>query len=426
MKTTITDMPSGGVTLRVEMDAQDLREHILHAQQELGGEITVEGFRKGKAPQEILQQRLNPAAVREHALEHALEESFTAVAKEQNWDIAKTEKLSVEENSADRLVYSVSVLLYPNVELPDLSGVRVPRQQVTVSDQELSEALESVRSMRSTFHDKNDAAAEGDRVEVDFSVSHDGKPIEGGESKNHPLVIGGKGFIPGFEDQLVGMRAGEEKKFSLDAPKDYYHPDIAGKHLDFTVTMQKVQSVERPELNDAFAQSLGQFTSLQELSERTRGGLMHEKEEKERQRVRVMILDEIAKKLTVALPAFLVEDELSEMVERFSRDLASRGMQLGMYLASVKKTEEELRASWRADAERQVRFALILRAVARQQKISVPSSAIDAMMEDVLREATSRGGALPEGANPEAMRQAIAQKLLSDQTMQWLEQTYSA
>lgn len=409
------------VEATITLDAGEVQEYLRKGREAISGEVTVQGFRKGKAPAHIAGKEVGDKAVREAALELALSESFTRAATEKGWDIARTDGLKVAKNDDTGLAYEIRVRLWPEVTLADLATVRVPRKAVDVSAQEIDEALDTVLNMRATFLDKTGPAGEGDRVEVDFDASVAGTPVEGGSSRNHPLVIGGKSFMPGFEEQLIGLPAGAEKVFSLAAPADYYEPKIAGKTVDFTVTVRRVQSVLKPAADDAFAQSLGRFRTIGELRDSLRDGIAGEKEGKEQQRLRLAILDAIIAASTVPAPAAMVADELDEMVHRFGHDLRDRGLELGMYLAKLGKTEDQLRKDWQQEAERQVRIMLVLRQTARSNGITVPPEELDAALRDTVAALIRTGQATEDQVDPERIRTALAERILRDKVLEFLE-----
>src|SRR3990167_10400697 len=174
--------------------------------------------------------------------------------------------------------------------------------------------MDTIRASRSILHDKDGIVQNGDRVEVDFEVRHNGQALEGGISKNHPLIIGGKNFMPGFEDNLLGMKKDEEKTFSLVSPKDYYVKKIAGQKLDFTVRINNIKSVEMPQVNDEFVRGLGNFQNLDQLIDNIRGGIMEEKRLKEKQRVRLEIINHIVNNSSIMAPEILLNQQLDSMI----------------------------------------------------------------------------------------------------------------
>lgn len=425
MRVTAKETRPFTIQATIALERADLERYVQLAKERLAGGVTVKGFRKGKAPQHLADAALGDDAVRAESLELALGESFTQAAQEQGWDIARTTELKVLRNDADGLEYSVLVHLWPSLTLPDLAGIRVPRRPSEISEAEVDEALDTVRNMRATFLDKTGAAAAGDRLEVDFDASVGGTPVQGGSSRNHPLIIGGKAFMPGFEEQLIGLTPGMTKEFSLQAPADYYEPSIAGKKVDFKVSVQKVQAVLKPAADDAFARTLGQFADLASLRESIRQGLLREKEAREQQRVRLAILDAIIAAADVPAPADMVASELDDMVHRFSHDLRGRGIELPMYLARVGKTEEQMKSDWHGEAERQVRIRLVLRQFAKDRSIGVDAAELETAFTETVAQLIKGGQITEEQIDAERIRTALAEQLLRDRVLQELERTCS-
>jgi trigger factor len=423
MNITTKPVDSYTLTAHIELNADELKKYIESAKKLIADSVTVEGFRKGKAPQHLVDQQVGPEAVRAEALELAMEGSFGDAAEQQGWDILKTADLKIEQNDANGLKYGVTVSLWPHVNIPDLSTVRVEHKKVEVEDAEVEEALDTVRNMRATFLDKTEPAVIGDRVEVDFDAMVDGKPLEGGSSRNHPLVIGGKSFMPGFEEQLVGFPVGETKQFTLTAPSDYYEPNVAGKKIDFSVTVRKVQAVLKPAADDVFAKSLGNFSSIDQLRDSLKEGIMREKNSKEHQRARLAVLDEIIAQVKVPAPEVMVKDELQEMIHRFGHDLQHRGIELAMYLARMKKTEDDLRHDWKPEAERQVRMTLVLRAVAKHQSIKISPEELDMALNQTIGEMVKQGQVAENQIDPQRIRVALHERMLTDRTLEFLENT---
>ncbi len=424
----VTTKPINPYTIeaRITLEQQELEGYLRQTKEAMTREVTVEGFRKGKAPQHRAESQIGEAAIRAEALELALGESFTQAAQEQAWDIARTTDLKVERNDKDGLAYTIHVHVWPTVVLPDLAEVKVSRKTVEVSDKEVDDALDTVRGLRATFLDKTGAAALDDRVEVDFDASMDGEPIEGGSSRNHPLVIGGKAFMPGFEEELIGLTAGMAKEFSLTAPADYYEPRLAGKKVDFKVTLQRVQVVLKPAADDAFAKSLGKFEGLAQLRESLRQGIVSDKQTREQQRVRLAILDAVIAKADVPTPEDLIIAETDEMTHRFSHDLRERGIEMPMYLARLKKTEEQLKADWRPEAERQVRIMLVLRQLAKEKDLHVANDELNAAVNEAVGQLIKEGQATEEQIDAERVRTVLAERILREKVLRLIEDTCAA
>jgi trigger factor len=259
-------------------------------------------------------------------------------------------------------------------------------------------------------------------VEVDFEIFSEGKIIEGGKSENHPLVIGDNKFIPGFEDHIVDMKAGDKKTFTLQVPKDYSQKEISGKEIKIDLSLKKVEELKTPEVNDEFARGLGHFKDLSELKSNLRQSLTMEKENKERDRIRLAILNEIVAKSEMELPKILVEERLDSMIQSFDEDLHQKGMELGLYLAHLKKTQDELRKDWLPQAQSQVKMSLVSRAIARQEKIEVGDDELDQEFAS-LAEHYTRQGMLDQlqNSDPNIIKSKIKSVLLNEKVFEFLE-----
>ncbi|OHA08404.1 MAG: trigger factor [Candidatus Sungbacteria bacterium RIFCSPLOWO2_01_FULL_60_25] len=360
----------------------DLEALFPKAAERLGAHADIEGFRKGKAPYEVLKQRLGEDAIRSEAARMHLDGLFPALIKElearefagKSFEVigapaATTTSFIIGGDVTYRIVLSI----LPAITLPDYRAVaeRILKTKNVppVAEDDVVKAAQWLRESRTKLITVNRPAAKGDRVEVDFSARHGGAPLEGGASKNHPLIIGEGKFLPGFEDELIGMRAGEEKTFTINIPEDYPAPGLAGKTLEFAVNMRLVQERDLPAWDDAFAQSLGRFASADEMTASIRDGLHREKEAHEKERLRIAMVEAIAKETRADIPSKLVEEELKKMFAELKASVEGAGAPFDDYLAHIKKKPEDLAQEWREDAKRRVIFALVLREIGRREKI---------------------------------------------------------
>lgn len=421
MKHSVKKLNSIQVDLTVELDKGELKKYIDRAEAELGKDVKLDGFRKGKVPKELLKGSMDPQQVLQIAMDIAVRESMAKIIDTEGLDILSASGLKIEENAADKLAYRVQLMLYPDIKLQDLSDIKVVKREISVAQDDVDETLEKIKASRAIFTDKEGAAQKKDRVEVDFEVRQDGEILEGGISKNHPLILGGKGFIPGFEENIEGMMAGEEKAFSLVAPKDYYVKKIAGKKLDFKVTLNNVKSVQLPELNDGFAASLGKFENLQQLTDNIKQGVQEEKELKEKQRVRLEILNGIVKKAGISVPEMLINQQLDTMITNFDNDLHSSGMEIGPYLAQMGKTQDDLKKEWQGEAEKQVKVSLILHKIAKEKNLSASQEEIEESLNTIVQSMVTRGEMDKTTMNLESLKDNIAVRIVNEKTLQWLE-----
>lgn len=421
MTSTSKKIDADHIELTVELGKEELLEYVRAAEDVFSREVTIDGFRPGKAPREKIREHVGEVRIRESALESAVQRSLATVIEEQKLDVIEASDLSVKENTADKLLYTIKLHIFPEVKLPVLSGIKIARREVLVEPKEIDQALETIRSSRAVMTETSELAASGDRVEVDFEVRENGDLIEGGESKNHPVVIGKNNFVPGFEEQLIGLKKGEHKEFSLIAPKDFANSAVAGKKLDFKVTVQDVKKVSLPEVNDEFAKTLGKFENIDQLLLSIKDGLLQEKNNKENQRVRLEIMNALLDKTACTASSQMIEDQLTTMLQNFDQDLHRHDMELSLYLAKIGKTQEDIKKEWRPEAERQVKMALILHALAREYDIKVTPEETNEALESLVQSTMLREGT--SNVDMDRMRAAIQSRLLNENVFRFLEKT---
>ena len=422
MKTTLKEEQPYTTRMSVLLDHDDLAEHVRKARELAQKDLEVDGFRKGNVPDDIALKHITDEHVREAAMQLALEASFSRAVTEQKWDVAKTEELKVTKNTSDELSYTVLVRIWPSIELGDLSRCAVERKNVSVSEDRMKQGLETLQNMRSTFLDKEGSVADGDRVEIDFSATKDGKAVPGAEGKSHPLVVGGSTFMPGFEEELIGLRAGDRKEFDITAPKDYAYPELAGNMLHFTVLVNKVQIVMRPDINDDFAKQL-KYENVETLKKAVRDSVLAQEMTKERDRIRMAIMDSLLSDTNVPSPDFLVKEETEMMVRRFEQDLASKGLGLDMYLARLSKTRDDLTKQWQTEAERQVRMSLVVRQIIKDQQIAPDESEVQATMKDTISRMSGQEGFSEESLDMDALKRSVADRMVTEKALAYLEKS---
>lgn len=406
--------------LEVELNEEDLRQYVQKAGQNIAASVVMDGFRSGKVPLDVLRKKIGDEKILEVAMDMAVKDSFFQAIKKEKLDIISSYDLKVSDNTAKKLKYGLKLLLFPEVKLGEYKHLGITFKPVEVEDADLENTLHSARQLRASYKETEAGAEEGSRLEINFEVKERGVMIEGGKSENHPLVLGEGNFIPGFEDQLKGMKKGEVKQFVLQAPEDYYQKNIAGKKLDFTVIVNSVKMAILPEINDEFVKTLGRFSSVEELKQSIRQGLRQEKEQKEHERVRRLILDRINEKSEMTVPSRMIEEQLDSMIDNFDQSLHSRGLELGLYLAQIKKTQENLRKEWREKAERQIRQGLIMRAIGKLEGITVS----DEEVEEAVSVFLGRSVAFEEEQkkmNAEQIRSRTNESLLNEKVFEYLE-----
>jgi len=426
MNSTLKKIGVGQVEVFVELVKEDLDKYVAVAENKLSESIEMDGFRKGKVPRDILRDKLGTEKILESAMEVAIKSSLAEIVKEQKLDVLDTSDFKINENTPKKLTYQVLLTIFPEVKLGNFSDLRLKPKEVVISQKEIDDTLNTIKASRANLSEKSGPAGVGDRVEVDFEVSMRGKILEGGVSKNHPLIIGGKNFMPGFEENLVGMEKGEEKKFSLVAPKDYFKKEIAGQELDFVVKLNDVKNVQMPELNDDFVKNLGKFDNLKQFINSIEEGIRQEKIQKEKQRVRLEILGHIIKISQIEVPKIMIDRQLDIMIQSFDENLHKNGLEIGLYLAHLGKTQDDLKKDWEKEAEKQVKITLVIHKVAKDRNIAVSPEELEKQTNAVIQEMILREGVDIKNLNIDAIREGVAASTLNEKTLQFLEQSCSA
>lgn len=420
MKTLVEKLKGAEVKLTVDLDEKDLARYLKETVKSLAGSLRLDGFRKGKVPPEIARKKIEDGNIREKALDAALKDSFVKALKQEKIDLIETLNMKILKNEPQILRYEITLLKFPEVELGNYRNIKTEKTSVFVTEKEIENALYYVQKSQAKFNTTDMPAKKGDRVEINLEVRHENKLIEGGKSENHPLIIGNGEFLPGFENQLIGARAGEKNSFSLIAPEDYYQKSIAGKKLDFDVEVKQVQQIEIPELSDNFARKIGNFDNLDALKRSVRDSLAAEKEYKDKERRRLAILDEILEKSRLEAPQILVDRQLDLMMVKFDEDLHHQGLEMGLYLAQIKKTQEDLRRDWHDRAVKRVKTALILREIGRREEIGANDEEILVSMNEVLKNFRTIDEARKQ-IDLDGLKDKIRSDLLNEKVLDFLE-----
>lgn len=378
MKIDINKLPKNQVVLTVEVAVDELRPYLEKAAAEISQEQKIAGFRPGKAPLEIVKQRVGEMVIYQQAAELAIAKTFPQCVLERNLVTVGQPKIEITKLApGNPLAYKATVAILPKVTLGKYKELKVAKEDIKVREEEVEKTIGQLQKMFGKEKRVNREAKTGDKVEIDFTMYRDKIPLDGGTSKNHPLVIGEGHFIPGFEDNLVGLKEGTTKEFSLKFPKGYHKKDLAGKPVEAKVIMRGVHEIELPELNDEFAAMVG-YKDLGELRQEVRNNINKDKTAKERQRWELELLDRILGKSSFEeIPDILIEEELHKMLHELEHDVKAQGMKIDDYLSSIKKTKRDLEVEFRPRAEKRVKTALLLRKIAETENMNVSAKEID-------------------------------------------------
>jgi len=388
----IKKLPKSRVEFESVVPLSEWKIFLRLAAEEISQEIKIAGFRPGKAPRNLVEQKVGKATVFNNAAEKAVSKNYLEYIKKEKIEAIGNPEIKVlnaEEEKDFRYKAVVSVM--PEIILDEgyVKSIKKINEEfakkiVEVGKEEVDLELEKLAKSRVKLITIRREARKNDSVEIDFNVFMDGVPIENGQSQKHPLIIGKGVFIPGFEDKIVGMKEGEEKEFELDFPSDYHQKNLAGKEATFKVKMNLVQERQVPEINDEFARSLGDFENLDALEKSIRLGIKEEMEMKNKEKRRTDFLEKIMENVKTELPEILVSQETERMLEEFSHQIQAMGMDLENYLKKIKKDKEELKKDWQPQAKKRVISSLAIEKIACDQEIKIPAKEIEAEMNKTL------------------------------------------
>lgn len=385
MKTKIQNLPNSEVELEIEVFPEEMEEYLNSAARNISKEINIPGFRPGRAPKDIVEREIGQSKLWEKAAALAIPRVYVKTLLKHNIEaIGQPQITLLKLAPGNPFVFKAKVAILPTIELADYSKIRIKKRKIEVKPEEVEKTLRSLQASRVRTQRVNRPAQKNDLVEIDFKTYLNKIPIEKGESKNHPLVIGQGYFVSGFEDKLIGMKEGDQKEFSLHFPKGYHDKMLRDKDVDFKVKMKKVKERILPEINDQFARSLGKFNDLADLRKKLAENLRLEAETKEQERFEMEIMDKIAEKTKVEIPEVLIKGEIEKMLNELRDLVKAQGAEFDKYLESIKKTEEDLRRDFRERATKRVKIGLILREIAKKEKIKVSEKEVQAEIERTL------------------------------------------
>ncbi|MGH2916319.1 MAG: trigger factor [Solirubrobacteraceae bacterium] len=395
LKTSVTELPDSRVRVDAEVPADELERRLQAAARKLGGQLRIPGFRKGKVPPAVVIGRLGREAVLDEALRSALGEWYidaidgAGVTPVGEPDFEFTD--GVPEAGAP-LQFSLEIGIVPVATLGEYRGLEVGRREPTVAEVEIEEELDRLRERLATLDTVERPAQRGDHVVIDYAGSVDGEPFAGGEGRDQLIELGSGRLIPGFEEQLVGAGAGDQRAVTVTFPDDYGASELAGAEASFDVTVSEVKAKRLPEPDDEFAAEASEFDTLAELRDDISKRLRHADEHAVEREFEEAVLQAAADAATVDLPGKLVHARAHELLERTFTALARQGINRETYLKIVGKDEEELARDAEPEAAQALRREAVLAAVVAAEEIS-PS---DDELVAALRPASERDGTDPE------------------------------
>ncbi|PKH09264.1 trigger factor [Planomicrobium sp. MB-3u-38] len=371
-------------TLTVEVPAEEVNAGLDKAFKKVVKEINVPGFRKGKMPRQMFEKRFGAESLYQDALDFILPDAYANAVEEAGINPVDRPEIDIETiEKGQPLVFTAKVTVKPEVELGEYKGLEVSKPETEVTDEEIEEKLKENQERFAELAVKEDEAiVEGDTAVINFEGFVDGEAFEGGAGNDYSLEIGSNSFIPGFEEQLVGVKSGEEKDVEVTFPEEYHAAELAGKAATFKVKVNEVKAKELPELNDEFAKEIdAEVSSLDELRTKMKEAAAAEKASNADAAVRDELVQKAAENATIDIPQAMIDSEMDRMMQDFEQRLTQQGMNLELYFQFSGQDEAALREQMKGDAETRVRVSLTLEAIAKAENMEVTSEDIDKELE---------------------------------------------
>lgn len=388
--------------------------------QKLGKTVKVQGFREGKAPAHLIEKNLDQQLLQSEFVEEAINQLYSdAMSKEKLRPIDRPNVTIKKFVPFTTLEFEAEVEILGTVKLPDYKKMKLAKTEAKVTEKDITEVIDNLKTRLAEKKDVERACKNGDQVTIDFKgVDTKKEPIKGADGKEYPIVLGSKTFIPGFEENLVGMKPGEEKSFTIPFPKDYGVKALASKKVTFTVTVKSVQEVVEPKVDDAFAAKSGPFKTLKELKDDIKKELQREKQKQADTEYQNKLVNMIAEKAKMSLPEVLVNEQIDRMLNELKQNLVYRGQTLKEFLEQEKKTEDEYKKELRPQAEQRVKIGLTLAEVSQEENITVTPEELEMRLQ--LLKTQYQDPQMQAQLDDPRARQDLASQLITEKTVQKL------
>ncbi len=382
MNATKEIVSANKVKLTITLDKAEFEEGLQVAYRKLVKQINIPGFRKGKAPRKIIENYYGEGVFYEEAFNHCFPAAYDkAVAENDLFPVEQPTIDIVSIGSQEDTVFTAEFFVKPEVTLGDYKGIKIEKPSYPVTDKDVDDAIQADANRMARWIDVERAAQLGDRATIDYAGTVDGVAFAGGTSENYALDLGSGAFIPGFEDQVVGMEVGTERDINVTFPTEYHATELAGKDAVFHVKLNALQEKESPELDDEFAKDVSSFDTFEEYKNDIKTRLTQQAAEREDNEFTNTVVDAVAANATVEIPQPMIETEIDAMVRDMSMRFAYQGLQFEDYLKYTGQTLEAVRDQYRETAEKRVRGELVLEAVRKAENLEATQEDIDALVE---------------------------------------------
>jgi len=375
------------VKLEVEVPEEEVEDALQQAYKKVVKDVNLPGFRKGKVPRKVLEAKYGPEILYQDAVDYLLPQAYSRAIDEEGIEPINQPEIDVQQiEKGQPLVFTAEVEVKPEVKLGEYKGVKVEVEKEEVDEEKLENHIEGLRQQHARLievEDKETEASDGDMVMIDFTGYVNGEPFEGGDAQDYSLEIGTNTFISGFEEQLIGMKVGEEKEVKVTFPEDYRSEDLAGEEAVFEVTLKQIKQKELPELNDDFAREISDFDTFEEFKADAFQKLKDNAEQQYKTQLETAVIEKVSENAEVEIPETLIERQLDNILQDMEQYLQYQGLNLGTFLELTGKSEDDMREEHREEAEKRVKANLVLDEIIKEEDIDVTEDELNERLQEM-------------------------------------------
>ena len=379
MSVQVENLEKNMAKLTIEVAAEDLEKALNAAYQRQKKNISIPGFRKGKVPRAMVEKMYGPAVFYEDAVNSLIPQEYAKAADESGLDIVSQPEIDVVQIEKGKpFIFTAEVAVKPEVTLGEYKGLEVPKADLEVTDEEIEAELKKEQEKNArTIHVEDRAAQEGDKVTIDFEGFVDGVAFEGGAGKDYPLTLGSKTFIPGFEEQLVGVALEQPVDVNVTFPEDYQAEELKGKEAVFKCVIHKIEAKELPELDDDFAKDVSEFDTLEEYKKEIKDNIEKRKADAAKTEKENAVVDKAIENAQMDIPEAMVKTQINQMIDDFARRIQSQGLTMEQYMQFTGSTRETMQEQMRPQAMKRIQSRLVLEKVAEVENIQISDEKLD-------------------------------------------------
>ncbi|MGI6257055.1 MAG: trigger factor [Anaerovoracaceae bacterium] len=382
MKATFISKEKNDVTFKMEFTAEELEQAVIKSYQANKDQFQVDGFRKGKAPRSIIEKKYGENVFVEDAVNDLINGGYPQALTQLDLRVIDSPRVEFSNyKKGDDFTATVTVTVYPEIEVKDYKGVTIDKIEAELTDEEVDKELEAMQKRNGRMVVVERPVADGDTVLLDYKGFVGDEQFEGGTAEKFPLKIGSGSFIPGFEDQLIGAETGGDVEVKVTFPEEYHSESLAGKEAVFKCHVIEIKEEELPELDDEFAKDVSEFDTLEELKKDTADNLRKSKEAQVENKMKDNVLEKVYNANEIDIPDVMVDDEINNMMNEFDQQLKAQGMDLQKYFTYLKKDPKEFRDEIKDDAYKRVKTRMVVSAVAEAEKLEASDEDLEKEIE---------------------------------------------